>query len=71
MDVFKPTYALFWEGLGIGIVGSIFAIIMVWKLMTPDMRKAVIQFIDAKWTTFVQDSWRFTGQECPHRRPHF
>ena len=71
MDVIRPTYMLFWEGATATILAVIICIPILWRIITPEMRKEVINVVDRWWRRFKQDAWKDLDEECPHRRPHY
>ena len=68
--MFQPTYALYWEGLIIGFLAVIPTILVTWRIITPAMRKDVVDWLDRKWVWIKEDIQRDLGNDAPHRRTY-
>lgn len=49
-------FALFWEGVICGAMASIPVILLVWHVITPAMKKEVIEFLQRRLTYLKEDT---------------
>lgn len=68
--MFETNPFLFWDGLIIGVLSIIPVILLTWRIITPAMRKAVIDWLDRRWTWLKEDTAKDCGREVPHRRTY-
>lgn len=49
-------FSLYWEGVACGVLALVPIILLTWKVITPRMKKEVIEFLQRRLTYLKEDT---------------